>query len=194
MGKVKYLDKIRELLKKSPVVDINSLKRVMEKKDKKYIHLLINNLLKKKEIKQITKGYYSLEENSNLLLFTLKPAYLGLQDAMSFYGIWEQETVPVIVTTRNVRTGIRQVFGANALIRKINKKYFFGLDYFQENNYALPYSDIEKTFIDMVHFKQPLDKEAIKEFKKQIDKAKLKEYLQVYPNKTKKRILKLLAK
>ena len=60
MGKIKYIVKIRQFFRDSPVVDISSLKRFIAKKDKDYIYLIINNLLKKGEIKRITKGYYTI--------------------------------------------------------------------------------------------------------------------------------------
>ncbi len=191
MGKIKYIDKIRKFFKESPVVDIGSLKKFITKKDKDYIYLLINNLLKKKEIRKITKGYYTIHEDPSLIVFCFKPSYLGLQNAMSFHNLWEQETNPIIVTTRNLRKGIREVFDRNVIIRKIDKKYMFGFDYYKDGDFYFPYSDIEKTFIDMVYFKQPMDEELLKEFKKKIDKKKLKGYLKKYPEMFRKRVRNL---
>lgn len=193
MGKIKYINKIREFLKESPVVDINSLKKFIVKKNKDYIYLLINNLLKKKEIRKITKGFYSVYDDPSLIVFCLKPAYLGLQDALSFHGLWEQETNPVIITTRNLRNGLRKVFGRNVVIRRIDKKYFFGFEYYKNGDFYFPYSDIEKTFIDLIYFKIKIDKEVIKEFKKKLDKKKLQEYLKKYPRKNRERVLRTLG-
>jgi len=183
MGKIKYVKDIRKFFKDSPVVDIGSLKRFIKRKDKDYIYLLINNLLKKGEISRLTKGFYSIHEDAALIVFCFKPSYLGLQDALSFHNLWEQETNPVIITARNLRSGIREVFGRNVIIRKIDKKYLFGFEYHKDGDFYFPYSDIEKTFIDMIYFKQPLDKETIREFKKRLDKKKLNDYLQRYPIK-----------
>src|SRR3989338_10224266 len=194
MGKIKYIDDIRKFFKKSPVVDIGSLKRFITKKNKDYIYLVINNLLRKKEIKRITKGYYTIHEDPSLIVFCFKPSYLGLQNAMSFHNLWEQETVPVILTARNVRSGRREVFGANVIVRKIDKKYLFGFEYYKDGDFYFPYSDIEKTFIDMVYFKQPLDKEVIAEFRKKIDKKKLNKYLERYPERFRKKINNVLRK
>ena len=188
MGKVKYILQIREFFKQSPVVDINSLKKFILKKDKRYIYYIINSLLKKKEIKRITKGYYSIHGDPSLIVFCFKPAYLGLQDALSIHNLWEQETNPVVLTTSNVRTGVRTVFGRNAVFRRIKPEYLFGFDYINSGDFYFPYSDIEKTLIDMVVFKQPLDKETIREFKKKIDKKKLKEYLKRYSKIIRKRV------
>src|SRR3989338_4402765 len=184
MGEVKYILDIRKFFKESPVVDINSLKKFIFKKDKKYIYLLISNLLKKKEISRITKGYYTIYDDASLIVFCFKPSYLGLQDAMSFHNLWEQETNPVVITTNSIRSGLRKVFGRNAILKRVPGKYLFGYEYYkyplENKEIYIPYSDIEKTFIDMVYFKQPLDEENILEFNKKIDKKKLSNYLKRY--------------
>ncbi len=189
MGKVKHLDKIRKFFVESPVVDIGSLKRFLGRKQKgDYIYAVINNLIKKNEIKIITRGFYTTRDDPTLAVFCFKPSYLGLQDAMSTHNVWEQETIPVVITTRKVRTGLRKVMGMNVLIRRIDKKYFFGFDYYKSGDFYFPYSDVEKTFIDMVYFRANLDKEVVKEFVKKIDKKKLKGYLRKYPVKFREKV------
>jgi len=194
MGKEKYLKRILELFKKSPVVDFNSIKRIVKEKKniKQYHKQLIKNLLSQNRIKRLTKGYYTIHEESPLLVFCFKPSYLGLQDALSAHNLWEQETIPVVITSRKVRQGIRQVFGTNALIRRLDKKYLFGFDYENQGDFYFPYSDIEKTFIDMIYFKQPLDKETKEEILRRLDRKKLNSYLKVYPKKFRKRVLNYL--
>ncbi|MDP4039996.1 MAG: hypothetical protein Q8P57_05455 [Candidatus Pacearchaeota archaeon] len=180
MGKIKYISNARKFFAESPVVDIGSLKKFVEKRNKKYIYLMINNLLKKKEIKKLTKGFYTIHDDPSLIVFCFKPSYLGLQNATSFHNLWEQETNPIVVTVRNVRGGLRKVLDRNVVIKKINKKYLFGFEYYKDGDFYFPYSDIEKTFIDMVYFRQPLDKEVVFEFKKRIDRKKLGGYLRRY--------------
>jgi len=196
MGKIKYVIEARKFFKESPVVDINSLKKFIPYKNKNYIYLLISNLLKKKEINRITKGYYTIYDDASLIVFCFKPAYLGLQNAMSFHKLWEQETNPVVITTNNIRAGLRKVFGRNAFLKRVHGKYMFGYEYYkyplENREIYFPYSDIEKTFIDMVYFRQPLDKEVIDNFKEKINKKKLKDYLKRYPERFKKMILKLM--
>jgi predicted transcriptional regulator of viral defense system len=195
MGREKYKKDIEALFKKSPVVSYNSISRIIKskKKVKGYAKRVINYLIKQGKIKKITKGYYTISDNSSLAVFCFQPAYLGLQDALSFHNLWEQETIPIIITSRNIRTGIRNILGSNVLIKRLNKKYFFGIEYYQEDSSALPYSDIEKTFIDMVYFRQPLDKETIKEFKKRVDGKKLRAYLRKYPKIFRKKVLSILS-
>ncbi|MBS3159727.1 hypothetical protein J4436_02980 [Candidatus Woesearchaeota archaeon] len=169
MGKIKY--NIEEFIKKTPIFDINSLKKLS---NDKYVYLLLNKLLKKGKIKRLTRGYYTIHDDPSLLVFCFKQAYLGLQDAMSLHNLWEQETIPIIITTQKVRTGLRNVNGNNVLIKRIDKTLFFGFDYYKQGEFYLPYSDKEKTVIDMAYFKQNF------KINKKLDKKKLEEYLKKY--------------
>lgn len=194
MGKEKYIKRVMELFKDSPVVDAKSIARVIKSKRrvKQYNKQLIRNLLLRGKIKKLTKGCYTIHDDSSLAVFCFTPAYLGLQDALSFHNLYEQETIPVIITARKVRRGIRKILGINVLVRVINKKYFFGFEYQKSGNFYIPYSDIEKSFIDMIYFKERLDINSLSEIKRRINKIKLNSYLKVYPKKTKKKILELI--
>jgi predicted transcriptional regulator of viral defense system len=193
MGKQIHLKKIEELFDKSPVVDFKSIERVINIKNKSnYAKLLIYNLIKKNKIKRIGKGIYTKYSEISLSVFVFTPSYLGLQSALSFYGLWEQETIPVILTTKKIRRGIREIMGSNILVRNIDKKNFFGFEFFKEGNFYLPYSDLEKTFIDMVVFNQKMDKETINNVKMKINKDKLNKYLKKYNLRIKKRVENIL--
>jgi len=190
MGKQKYQQKIALLFEKSPVVSYNSLQRII--KNKNYSKQLIRNLILKGKIKKLAKGFYSKFDENSLAVYCFKPSYLGLQDALSFHNLWEQETIPIIITSKKIRQGIRKIMDMNVLIRRIDKKYLFGFEYYKEGNFILPYSDIEKTFIDLIYFRQKLSKEVLKEFKKKIDRKKLNSYLKFYPKKFKKKSFNIL--
>lgn len=193
MGKIKYINNVREFFKETPVVSINSLKKFINKKNKDYMHLLISNLIKKGKIKRITKGFYTIYEDPSLAVFCFKPSYLGLQDALSVHNLWGQETIPVILTTRKIRQGVRKVFDNNILMRRISSRYFFGFDYVKYGDFHMPVSDIEKTFIDILYFKENLDKETLDEIKKRINKKKLKTYLKKYPKRFREKVLRKLG-
>lgn len=192
MKRQMHLKEIEKLFDKSPILDFKSIERIVQdnKKSKKssYAKLLVSNLIKKGKINRIGKGVYSKYSESSLAVFAFKPAYLGLQSALSFYGIWEQETIPIILTTKKVRRGVRSILDSNILIRKIDKKYFFGFNFIKEGSFYLPYSDLEKTFIDMVVFNQKMSLEVIKEIKKKIDKKRLNQYIQRYSPQLQKQI------
>lgn len=190
MGKEKYLRDIEALFEKSPVVSYSSIERIIKNKKnvKQYVKTLIHNMLKKNKIKRLTKGFYTKIDDNSLAVFCFKPAYLGLQDALSYHSLWEQETIPVIITARKTRPGIRKILGKNVLIRGLEKIYFFGIEYKNQDKIALPYSDVEKTFIDMVYFKEKIDKPTLNNLRKRINKNKLNSYLKIYKPKIRKTI------
>ena len=191
MGKEKYSKDIGALFARSPVVSHSSIARIIKKKNKsgQYAKRYVNYMLAKGKIRRLAKGYYTASDDISLAVFCFQPAYYGLQDAMSFHNIWEQETIPIIITTKKIRQGMRIIFGQNVLIRRIQKKYFFGIGHILQGNVALPYSDIEKTFIDMIYFNEKPNNDVIAEFRKKIDYKKLNMYLKKYPRKTQAEIL-----
>lgn len=190
MGKQIHMQKVIELFNKSPVVNISSIKRIIKiNGNPDYSKQLVRNLVLSRKIKKIAKSCYTIHDDPGLIVFCYNPSYLGLQDSMSQHNLWEQETIPVIITSRKIRQGIRKVNGNNVLIRRINKKYVFGINYLKEGDFYFPYSDIEKTFIDMVYFRQPISNEAINEFKKRINKQKLNQYLKKYPKRFQEKFL-----
>jgi len=179
MGKIKYLPEIMELFKKTPVVTTRDIKLYL--KQKGYSYLLLSNLVKQGKIKRITKGFFTIHDDPLTSVFCFRPAYVGLQEALSIHNLWEQETNVVIVTTRKVRIGIHEILGSNVLVHRINPKYFFGFTLLKYGEFFIPVSDVEKTLLDFIYFKQPLSKNTISEIKKNLDVNKLKNYLKVYP-------------
>jgi len=188
MGKEKYLNKVMSLFNKSPIVKYDSIKRITKSN---YSKQVVRNLLKKGKIKKLAKGCYSIHEDPSLIVFCLQ-GYLGLQNALSFHRLWEQETVPIIITSAKIRNGIRIINGMNVLVRKIDKKYLFGFEYYKDGDFYFPYSDMEKTFIDLVYFKLHIDKEVLQEFRKKIDRKKLNSYLKRYPKKFREKVLAVM--
>jgi predicted transcriptional regulator of viral defense system len=194
MGKEKHLRKVEELFSKSPVVSYDSIERIVTNKRKSgYTKQLVRNLLAQGRIKKLVKGFYTSQDNPQLAVFCMKPAYLGLQDALSFHGLWEQETIPVIITVNKVRQGMRSIMGTNVLVRRLNKKYLFGFVHFPQYGSYFPYSDIEKTLIDLVYFKENVSEEVIASIKEKIDQKKLEIYLKGYPLLIRKKVMNRLG-
>lgn len=191
MGTSKYLSKVESLFKKSPVVSSRSIARIT--RNSNYAKQLLRHLLRKGKIKRLAQGYYTAYDDASLAVFCFKPAYLGLQDALSFHNLWEQETIPVILTAKKIRPGLRRILGSNVLLRRLEKKYFFGFAYCPQKEFYLPYSDVEKTFIDLVYFRQKISPGLLRLFQKKIDLKKLKNYLKHYSPKFSRAVLKLLA-
>lgn len=189
MGAKKYQSAVEELFQKSPVVDSGSVSRIV---GSAYSRNLLRNLEKRGTIYRLTKGYYTKYPEVSLIVYCFSPAYLGLQDAMSFHGVWEQESNPVVLTTKIARQGLRQSMGANYVVHTIEKQYMFGYGLVLVGDFYLPYSDIEKTFIDMVYFDEALDAGAMKSFVKTMDERKLRHYLLKYPQEFQIRVAEIL--
>ncbi len=195
MGKEKYQTKIGKLFAKSPVVDAVSIARTVRSKKKasQYHKQLIRNLLLSGKIKRLAKGYYTALNDPSLAVFCFPPAYLGLQDALSARNLWEQETIPVIITSRKIRPGIRKILGSNVLVRRLDRRYMFGIEYLKVGDTYLPYSDAEKSLIDMVYFKEPLSGEALVKIIAGLKKKRLASHLKAYPKKVRERVMAIVG-
>lgn len=191
---MKYVQPVRKHFSKKNVFSIRDLKIFLAKQgiSRNYTHLLLHNLMKKKEIHRITRGFYTFKDDLEVVGFAFSPFYYGLQEALSLRNLWEQETNPVIITSRKARTGVRKIMDSNVVIRRINRKMFFGFELIKYGDYWLPVSDVEKTLIDFVYFKEPLPKETLKEIKQKIRKKTLNQYLKKAPKQVKKRVKMLL--
>lgn len=151
--------------------------------DESYTHLLLHNLVKQGEACRLTKGCYSWEEDPFLSVFCFRPAYLGLEFALTFYEIWEQETNPVIVTPRKIRAGTREVLGTNVILHRIKRDYYFGIDYLKHDDFYLPVSDIEKTVLDFIYFNKIPTEEVWEKLLEKADSENLTTYIEKYSSR-----------
>jgi predicted transcriptional regulator of viral defense system len=191
---MKYIDIIRKEFSEKFVFSLRDIYLYFKDNGltKQYLWLLLHNLIKKKEIIRISRGKYTFMKDSVFFAFAFTPFYFGLQDALSLRNLWEQEVNSVIITTNNIKPGIREISCMNILLRRIKKKYFFGFDYIKYYDYSIPVSDLEKIIIDFVYYKEYLSKETIGNFKDKIDLSKLNKYLKFYNNGVKNKVYKLL--
>jgi len=179
MGKVVHLAAVREFVAKTPVFRARDVELIV--KDRPYTLLLLHNLVRKGEVRRIVKGWYTTRVDPALAVLAFRPAYLGLQQALSLRDLWEQETTVVIVTCISVRPGIREIMGSNAVLHRINAKYFFGFDYLDYGGIAMPVSDVEKTLIDLVYYRELPGADVLRKLAKEADESKLRDYLLRYP-------------
>lgn len=188
MAAEKYLKAVQSLFERSPVVDARSIAKTVASRggDAAYAKQLIRLLLASGRITRLTKGFYTTLGDPSLVVFCFQPAYLGLQDALAFHGLTEQETMPVIVTSRHVRQGLRTVMEQNVMIRRLDKRYLFGFEYYKQGDLYLPYSDPEKTVIDLAYF--GVDMKQFKGLNK-ADARKMRAYLKRYPERTMRKVL-----
>lgn len=190
MGKKIYIERVRDFIGLTPVFRGEDIERIV--KDKRYAHLMLYILTKKGEINRLSKDCYSRYGDPIIAVYCFRPAYIGLQEALSIHGLWEQETITIILTVRRARVGIRKILNSNIMIRRISPKYFFGFELIPYNNIYIPVSDIEKTLIDIVYFNERIDKSIYREIKEKINIQKLNNYLTYYQPRIKKKIEELL--
>lgn len=158
-----------------------------------YLKVFMHRQVKKGKLKRLGKGLYSFKEDLELVGFAFRPFYYGLQFALSHHSLWDQASNMVVVTPQKVRTGIRVIWGQNVVVRRISPRLFFGFELVNENEYWIPVSTIEKTFIDMVYFRQKMDAQLIESFRSRIRKPILESYLKKIPVGVQKRVKKALA-
>ncbi len=196
MGKTKYLKEFREHFKYRSYFSIKEAEMFLNQHGagREYARLALHNLEKRGEIKRLKRGYYSFNDNLDTIGFLFEPFYYGLQEALSLHDLWEQETNPVIITTRKVRSGVRAILGRNVVIRHIQRKMFFGYEAKRIGNSFLPVSDMEKTLIDFVYFKVAIPKDILEEMKKRLDGNKLQRYLQKLDKSLRIKVNNLLIK
>ncbi len=159
---------------------------------REYAHLLLHNLAKRGEIHRITKGVYSFKQEMQVVGFAYAPYYYGLQDALSIHNLWEQETNPVVITARRMRPGVKTFLGNNYVVKRIDKKMFYGFTAVKYHDFWINASTPEKTLLDFIYFRQPLDEKTLKEIKRLINKKTLAEYLKKMPKRVKKKTRAIL--
>ena len=190
---MKYINAVREHFVSRPVFSIRDVKVFLNKQGPSdaYIYLLAHHLTKRGEIRRLTRGIYTFRKEAEVTGFAFSPFYYGLQDALSFRNIWEQETNSIIITPRRVRSGQRTIAGTKTIVRRINRRMFFGFNTIRFHDLYLPVSDVEKTLIDFIYFREPLRKDVLKTMRGQIREDVLKSYLKRTPDYVKVALNKL---
>lgn len=158
-----------------------------------YRKLLVHNLIGSGRLKRISKGNYTFMDDVEVVCFAYRPSYYGLQEALSLLDLWEQETNPVVITPLRVVPGIRSFDGRNYLVRRIDRRMFFGMDLIRYPDFWVPVSDIEKTLIDFVYYGEFLPQDALTRIKRNINRKKLIRYLSISPAHVRRGVKKLLV-
>jgi len=191
---MKYSREFTEVFAKKPVFTKADASIFLTERgaSRAYAQTFVTNLAKYGRVNRLTPGIYSFHSDPALASFAITPSYHALQEALSIHGLWEQETNTILVTPRRIRQGLRTICGGKVIVRRIDRKMFFGFESLKQGDFWVSTSDVEKTLIDIVYFKQHLNKEALAEIKKRIDLNKLRGYLKKTPKAVKKRVSKML--
>jgi predicted transcriptional regulator of viral defense system len=185
MGKILHIDSVRRFIRTTPAFRVKDIEVIVG--DSPYSSFLVHYLRKKGEIRRIAKGWYTAIEDPVVSVFAFRPAYLGLQEALSLRNLWEQESNVVIVSASSVRNGIREIMGSKVILHRISHKYFFGFEMIRYDEFYLPVSDVEKTLIDLVYFDELPDRDVLKRLVREADFQKLHRYLSRYSPRFRKR-------
>jgi predicted transcriptional regulator of viral defense system len=179
MGSKVHIDVVRRFAASTPVFKARDVELLVG--ERRYALLMLHNMSKRGEVHRVTRGWYSALDDPVVSVFALGPAYLGLQDALSLRGLWEQETNVVVVTSGKAKPGTRVVMGSRVVVHRIDPKYFFGFDYLPYEGFRIPVSDVEKTLIDLVYFGESPGGDLLKELAQHADRKVLAGYLNRYP-------------
>ena len=178
MGRKVHVEEVRSFARSTPVFRARDAEALVN--DRGYALLMLHNMAKSGELHRVVRGYYSMYDDPVVSVFALRPAYLGLQDALSLRDLWEQETNVVLVTAGKAKPGVRTVMGSSVVVHRIDPRYFFGFDYLRHGDFYVPVSDLEKTLIDLVYFGESPGKSVLRELAERADRKVLAEYLGRY--------------
>ncbi len=156
---MKYVKSFLEEFKKTPIFTMRDLKKFLmyNGSTKNYPRIFINLMIKDGKAYRVTKGFYTLYRNIEVVGFPFYPFYYGLSYALTIHKLWTQQANPHVLTTKNVRRGIRTTFGSNFTVSKISKTMFFGYYSIIGVDFYYPISDIEKTLIDCIYYRFNLE-------------------------------------
>lgn len=179
-----------------PAFSLQEARRFLDSRDASagYYKLVIQNLIKSDRIKKIASGYYTFHDEVQYVGFAFFPFYYGLEDALSLREIWNQQTNPVVITPRKVRNGVRQFDGRNYVVRRIDRKMFFGYDFVRYEEVFIPVSNVEKTFIDFIYFHETLPVETLQTLIRAVDPNTLQDYLSTVTIDLKARVMRIFRK
>jgi predicted transcriptional regulator of viral defense system len=192
MGTKVHIDELRRFARSTPAFKARDAEILV--KDRGYALLMLHNLAKQGELSRVTRGWYSVLKDPVVSVFTLQPAYLGLQEALSIRNLWEQETNVVVVTAGKAKPGIRKALGETVIVHRIDPAYFFGFDYVRYGDFHVPVSDREKTLIDLVYFDESPGAELLRQLARDADRRVLTRYLRRYPSSFVTRLRKALGR
>jgi predicted transcriptional regulator of viral defense system len=193
---MKYLKFVRENFNDSkfPVFKLSELRTSLGLRgiSDSYLKRMVNYLSGRNEIKRVIKGVYTFHDDISVVGFAFKPFYYGLENALTIRKLWEQSTNPVVITTKNVRTGIRKFGDGNYNVERLDRKLFFGYELVKYYDFWIPVSDYEKTLIDFVYFNHEIRKDVLVMIKRSLNRDRLNNYLGLYRQEVRINLEKLI--
>lgn len=190
---MKYIQKLIDTFDNTqyPIFKINDVKLILRSSNVStdYIYLLLHNLIKKQKIRRVTRGAYTFHQDSAVIGFVFQPFYYGLESALWINGVSEQGANYTIMTSGNVRGGIREFEGRNYNIKRINNNLLFGYNLVKLGEFWIPVSDLEKTVLDILYFYGSIRDENFTDITKRLNEKKIRRYIKHYDKRSVKRMI-----
>lgn len=127
-------------------------------------------------MKQVQGALIALGARAESVLITL----IHGQHLLHLRGLWDQETNVVLVTSGKANPGVRSVMGSRIVVHRVSPDHFFGFDQLRYGAYSVPVSDLEKTLIDLVYFREPPGPDVVRALAERADPRVLRRHLSRY--------------
>ena len=164
-----------------PLFTQNDVSKLVNKSSK-YIKTLLSRLFKQGIIKRVERGKYSVHDDPMIFAsYIATPSYLGLWTAIRHYNMTQQQPSSLFVLSPVKRKSItfqniEIIFIKTCQMFGYNKERYFDFDIF--------ISDREKTIIDSLLFKIPIEDVSKALENEEISFEKLADYAKKAKNKS----------
>lgn len=178
---MKYIKLFLDHFKNTPVFSFRDVQKFLKYNNSTaaYARIFISAMIANGRVNRVTKGFYSLYTDIEVVGFPFYAFYYGLGFALSYHALWKQQSNPHVITTNNVRVGTRTALNSNFIVSRIPKNMFFGYAYVKGQRFFYPVSDIEKTLIDTLYYRFNLEDYVYENIFRKLDTKKMKKYLKL---------------
>lgn len=162
-----------------PLFTENDVAKIINK-GPKYVRTLLYRLNKKKLIQRIEKGKYTVHNDPLILASHIViPSYLSLWTALRYYNMTQQQPTSFFVVSKIKRKNIKK---RNIIF--MSTKHLFGYKKERYSDFDIFIACPEKTIIDSLLFKIPLEDIYIALENTDINFDRLSEYAKKTKNKS----------
>ena len=146
------IDLLRKL-EKLPLFTENDVSKITNN-DKNYVKTLLHRLYKKRLIKRIEKGKYTIYEDPLIFSsYLTTPSYLSLWTAFRYYNLTQQQPRDIFVISPVSKKTIRL---KDTKIFFLKTKHTFGYKKERYEDFDIFMAEKEKAIIDSLLFKLPI--------------------------------------
>ncbi len=150
--KVKTVDLLKKL-ESYPLFTENDVAKLVNK-SQKYVRTLLYRLHKRRHIKRIEKGKYTVHDDPLIFAsYIALPSYFSLWTALRYYNLTQQQPFDIFIMTPRAK---RKIQFNTTHIRFLTTRHMFGYKKQRYNDFDIFIADREKTIIDSLLFKLPI--------------------------------------